>query len=127
MIDEIYHPDVVDHAPFPGAPAGIAGVHHSITEVLNAYTDTAYRVEDIHGDGDSVRVRVHFQGRPTRRLLGQRGTKGAVHTIQNLTFRLADGLIVERRAERPVPCPDPLNCEDAPLDAPPQPVSHGKE
>ncbi|MEU9959483.1 DHA2 family efflux MFS transporter permease subunit [Streptomyces sp. NPDC050982] len=127
VIDEIYHPDVVDHAPYPGAPAGVAGVHHSITEVLNAYTDTAYRVEDIHGEGDSVRVRVHFQGRPTRRLLGQRGTKGAVHTIQNLTFRLTDGLIVERRAERPVPCPDPLNCEDAPLDASPQPVSHGKE
>ncbi|MFJ9583183.1 DHA2 family efflux MFS transporter permease subunit [Streptomyces acidicola] len=126
-IEEIYHPDAVDHAPFPGAPAGLRGVRHSITEVLNAYSDTAYRIEEIDSQGGTVRVKVHFQGRPTRRLLSQPGTKGAVHTVQNLSFRLTDGLIVERWAERPVPCPDPLHCQGASPAAQLQPLSHGKE
>ncbi|MEU6672963.1 ester cyclase [Streptomyces sp. NPDC046925] len=138
-IEEIYHPDAVDHAPFPGAPAGLEGIRHSITEVRAAYTDIAYRVEAIESRGETVRVTVHFQGRPTRRLLGQPGTKGAVHTVQDLTFRIAGGLIAERWAERPAPCPDPLNCgntqnsqntqngQNTARELPLQPAAHGKE
>ncbi|WP_190086754.1 DHA2 family efflux MFS transporter permease subunit [Streptomyces longisporoflavus] len=127
VIEEIYRPDAVDHAPFPGAPPGLEGVRHSITEVLGAYSDTAYRIEAIESRGETVHVKVHFQGRPTRRLLGQPGAKGAVHTVQGLTFRLSGGLIAERWAERPVPCPDPLNCRNTATDLPLQPAAHGKD
>ncbi|MGE6736537.1 MFS transporter, partial [Streptomyces sp. NPDC059900] len=138
-IEEIYHPDAVDHAPFPGAPAGLEGVRHSITEVRGAYVDLAYRIEAIESRGETVHVTVHFQGRPTRRLLSQPGTKGAVHTVQDLTFRIAGGLIAERWADRPVPCPDPLNChngqngqnghngQNTARDLPLHPAAHGKE
>ncbi|MER5740978.1 DHA2 family efflux MFS transporter permease subunit [Streptomyces sp. NPDC002262] len=109
-VDDLYHPHVVDHSPYPGAPAGRDGVRHSIRKVLASYDAPAYRLDALEARDGEVRVTVHFQGRSLRRVPGRGPKNATLHTVQRLTFRLAGGLITERLAERPVRCPDPAAC-----------------
>ena len=96
LLPELYAAHVLDHHAFPGAPAGLAGVIHSITEIQNAYPDAHHAIERLDPDGDLVRATVRFTGTRTGRLLLLPATGRRVDQTQELLFRLHEGRIVER-------------------------------
>ena len=98
VVDEIYAVDYVDHAPFPGAPDGRAGVRYSIGGLRTAMPDLHVTVEDMSAHGDKVAAHNTWRGTHTGEVLGILPTGRSLAFTGVVVFRLAGGLIAERWA-----------------------------
>ena len=97
-LDEIVAPDLVDHSPVPGQPAGVEGVRHVVRSLHAGYSDLQITVDDLFGEGDRVAARWTLRGRHTGSLFGESPTGGAVENGILVVFRLVNGKIAERWA-----------------------------
>ncbi len=98
VVDEIYAEDYLDHAPFPGAPAGRDGVKHSIGGLRAAFPDLHVTVEDMSAHGDKVAAHNTWAGTHDGEVLGIPPTGRSVSFSGVVVFRLKNDLIVERWA-----------------------------
>jgi steroid delta-isomerase-like uncharacterized protein len=95
--------DCVNHAAIPQAQ-GRAGMRAIVEKLWRAFPDQTMTVDDVIAEGDKVVCRVTVTGTHTGKLdfaklqlppTGKRFTSTHIHV-----FRIADGRIVERWAER---------------------------
>jgi predicted ester cyclase len=98
VVDRIYHPDYVDHAPLPGAPPGPAGVRYSIGGLRTAMPDLHVTVEAMSAHADKVAAHNTWTGTHTGDVLGITPTGRRLTFTGVVVFRLTDGLIAERWA-----------------------------
>lgn len=98
VVDDIYAADYVDHAPFPGAPAGRGAVRHSIGALRTAMPDLHVTMEAMSAHGDKVATHNTWRGTHTGEVLGIVPT-GRVLTFSGVVvFRVSAGQIAERWA-----------------------------
>lgn len=99
LIDELYHPDFVDHDPFPGAPDGLPAAKYSIELLRRAIPDMHVTIEDISAHEDKVVIHNTWRGHHTGRMFGVMPPTGKrVHFTGIVIWRFADGKVAERWA-----------------------------
>ena len=97
-LDEIVAPDLVDHSPVPGQPAGVEGVRHVLRGLHAGYSDLQITIDDLFGEGDRVAARWTLRGRHTGSIFGEAPTGSPVENSILVVFRVANGKITERWA-----------------------------
>ncbi len=97
-LDDVVAPEIVDHDPTPGQPAGIEGIRHVVRYLHGGFAAPRFVVEDLIAEGDRVVARWRLSGVSTGAIptLPPAGTDhdGGIIVI----FRMEDGKIVERWA-----------------------------
>jgi predicted ester cyclase len=97
-IAEIFAPDIVDHDPLPGTPAGIEGVRILLEAVLAAFSDIRHEVLFQAPIGDDGAVTVwRMTGRHTGEFLGVLASGRPVDFTGIDVVRVAGGRVVEHR------------------------------
>jgi steroid delta-isomerase-like uncharacterized protein len=96
-VDRYLDPDMVNHdLPFPGAPAGPAGMRHAAAMFRLALPDWHSDVEQLVAEGDLVVERFTASGTHSGELMGVAPT-GRVLRLRGIQmFRVGNGRIVER-------------------------------
>ena len=95
-LDEICHPDFVDHNPEPGQAPGIQGVKDGFAMFGTALPDMVVTVHDLFSAGDKVVARSTFAGTNTGNL-GEMPPSGNSVSSDNIDIiRFEGGLAVER-------------------------------
>jgi predicted ester cyclase len=96
--------DITNHSAIPAAKHGRAGYRGILTKLLKAFPDLQMVCDDVIAEGDKVVCRLTFSGTNTGPLdfakmplpaTGKRFVTTHIHI-----YRLKDGLIAERWAER---------------------------
>jgi steroid delta-isomerase-like uncharacterized protein len=62
VIDELCAQDYVEHDPFPGTSADLAGLKDSIGIIRSAFPDVQVSADDIIAEGDRLAVRSTLRG-----------------------------------------------------------------
>jgi predicted ester cyclase len=97
VVDEIYRPDVVDHAGLPGAPEGAEGVKYTIAGLREAFPDIHVTIEDISAHDNMVVIHNTWRGTHQGELLGMAPTGRAFVSVGIVIWRLdEEGRIAER-------------------------------
>jgi predicted ester cyclase len=97
VVDELYRPDVVDHAGLPGAPEGTAGVKYTIAGLREAFPDFHVTIEDISAHDDMVVIHNTWRGTHQGELLGMAPTGRVFRSVGVVLWRLdEEGRIAER-------------------------------
>ncbi len=100
-LDNLFAPNFVARNAVPGLPPGIAGAKMAHQTSLQSYPDRQTTIEDMIAEGDEVVVRVRMTGTNQGGLpwmgVPANGNKVDVQWIS--IYRLADGKVVEHRAE----------------------------
>ena len=91
----LYQPDYIEHAHFPGQPAGIEGIKFRTAALLRAFPDIAWEVFEVIGEGDRVVVRWRFSGTHQGTFRGVEATNRRVHMDGIDIYRMADERIAE--------------------------------
>ena len=97
IVDELYRPDIVDHAGLPGAPEGAEGVKYTIAGLRAAFPDFHVTIEDISAHDDMVVIHNTWRGTHQGELLGVAPTGRAFLSVGIVIWRLdEEGRIAER-------------------------------
>src|SRR5207253_2486531 len=62
VVDEIFHPDYIDHTAPPGAPGGLDGVKAIFAMFRSGFPDVKFTIRDMVGEGEFVATLVHGEG-----------------------------------------------------------------
>jgi len=97
-LGELVAPEIVDHNPTPGQPAGIEGIRHVVRFLHGAFAAPHFIVEDLIAEGDRVVARWRLSGTSTGAIpnMPPAGTPSDGGII--VIFRMENGKIVERWA-----------------------------
>lgn len=90
LVDELLHPEYVNHSPSPGLPPGREGVRVVVRALRTAFPDLTYVLEDLVVGTDSVATRTTMRGTHRGDFFGVAPT--------GRTFRV-DQMTIERFAE----------------------------
>ena len=96
VIDEIFHPDVVDHGQAPGlTKQGPEGAKEAVMQFRTPVPDLHITVEDMLAEGDKVLTRWTARGTQTGQLgpIPPTGKRAELHGMT--VNRLVDGRIIE--------------------------------
>ncbi|MEV0276760.1 ester cyclase [Streptomyces sp. NPDC050610] len=97
LVDELYRPDIVDHAGLPGAPEGAEGVKYTIAGLREAFPDFHVTIEDISAHDDMVVIHNTWSGTHRGELLGVGPTGRAFVSVGIVIWRFdEEGRIAER-------------------------------
>lgn len=97
IVDELYRPDVVDHAGLPGAPEGAEGVKYTIAGLREAFPDFHVTIEDISAHDDMVVIHNTWRGTHRGELLGIAPTGRSLLSVGIVIWRFDEkGRIAER-------------------------------
>lgn len=97
LVDELYRPDIVDHAGLPGAPEGTEGVKYTIAGLRSAFPDFHVTLEDISAHDDMVVIHNTWRGTHQGELLGVAPTGRAFRSVGIVIWRFdEEGRIAER-------------------------------
>ncbi len=95
VVDELYHPDFVDHSAPPGAPGGVEGIKMIFGMFRTGFPDVKFTIDDQVAEGDIVATLVHGEGTQTGEFMGiPPSDKHAVWRSVGF-FRVQDNKIVE--------------------------------
>jgi len=100
VVDEIFHPDFVNHEAGPRTPPGPEGLKMTVRWLRDAFGDLHYDIQDEIVAGDKVVVRVISSGRHTGEFIGFKPTGKAFGAQQIHIYRIADGKIIEHWSSR---------------------------
>jgi predicted ester cyclase len=101
LLDELIHPDFVDHEPaHPDRPTGPEGVRQTVRELHGAFGDLRFDVQDEIAEGDKVVQLVTMSGRHTGPLMGREPTGKAFAVRHIYIWRIADGKIADHWGSR---------------------------
>jgi len=95
LIDELYAPDVVGHAP--GAPdaVGLEANRQFLLGWLNAFPDVHSTIDDLIAEGDKVVIRYTWRGSQRGELQGLAPTGKPVDVPGITILRVAGGKVAE--------------------------------
>jgi predicted ester cyclase len=65
VVDEIFHPDYLDHAAPPGTPPGLDGVKAIFGMFRTGFPDLKFQIDQMVGEGSYVATLVHGEGTQT--------------------------------------------------------------
>jgi steroid delta-isomerase-like uncharacterized protein len=65
VVDELFHPEYVDHAAPPGSPPGLEGVKAVFSMFRTGFPDVKFTIDQQVGEGDYVATLVHGEGTHT--------------------------------------------------------------
>ncbi len=102
VVERYYAPSYVDHTPSPvrGLAPGREGARRAFALFRQALPDTRHTIEDLIAEGDRVVARISARGTHTGEIFGQPPT-GRVVTLSGIViYRILEGRIAERWAER---------------------------
>lgn len=94
LVEELLHPDYVNHSPSPGLPPGRAGVRVVVAALRTAFPDLRYTVEDLVIGSDAVATRTTLRGTNTGTLFGAPPTGRRVEVMQLTIERFAGAQII---------------------------------
>lgn len=97
-VRDLVDPEIVDHNPLPGQPAGVKGIEYVVSAMRTAQPDLKFTVDDLLAEGDRVAIRWTLRGTNTGPMLGQPPSGEPVEMTAIVIFRIADGKIAERWA-----------------------------
>jgi predicted ester cyclase len=101
LADELVHPDFVDHEPaHPEQPTGPESVKQTVRQLLSAFAELRFEVEDEIAEDDKVVQLVTMRGRHTGPLMGREPTGKEFAVRHVYIWRLAGGKIVEHWGSR---------------------------
>jgi predicted ester cyclase len=88
VIDELYDPNVVDHAAFPDQAPGVAGIKSAIKGFFEKFDDLTITVEDVIAEDDKVATRETWRAihRPSGKIVS--GT--VIHIFRIHAGRITD-------------------------------------
>jgi predicted ester cyclase len=100
-LDELFHPDFVDHEPTPDdVLTGPESVRSTVERLHGAFGDLHFRIEDEIAEGDTVVQRVTMSGRHTGPLMGRPPTGLSFAVRHVYIWRIADGKLIEHWGSR---------------------------
>ena len=95
VVDEIFHPDYVDHVAPPGTTPGLEGVKEIFAMFRTGFPDVKFNIDNMVGEGSYVATLVHGEGTHTGQFIAfPPSGKHAVWRSVGF-FRVEDGLIRE--------------------------------
>ena len=94
LIDELLHPEYVNHSPSPGLPAGRAGVRVVVEALRGAFPDLRYAIEDMVVGDDAIAVRATMRGTHAGDFFGLPPSGRAFEVSQITIERFRQGQIV---------------------------------
>lgn len=103
-IDELIHPDYLNHEAAPGTPRGPAGFRHTVELLRGGFPDLRFVIEDLLAEDDRVVVRCLFEGTHDGTFLGMPPTGRRVCTQHIHIYRIQDDMVAEHWA-----CRDDIN------------------
>jgi len=100
IVDEIFHPDFINHEAGPRTPPGPEGLKMTVRWLRDAFSDLHYDIQDEIVAGDKVVVRVISSGRHTGEFIGFKPTGKKFEAQQIHIYRIVDGKIIEHWSSR---------------------------
>jgi predicted ester cyclase len=95
VVDEIFHPDYVDHVAPPGTTPGLEGVKEIFNMFRTGFPDVKFNIDQMIGEGNYVATLVHGEGTHTGQFVAfPPSGKHAVWRSVGF-FRIQDGKIRE--------------------------------
>ena len=94
LVDELLHPDYVNHSPSPGLPPGREGVRVVVTALRAAFPDLTYTIEELVVGPDAVAVRATMRGTHRGDFFGMPATGRSFEVGQMTIERFRDGKII---------------------------------
>ncbi len=88
VIDELYDPNVVDHAAFPDQAPGVAGIKSAISGFFEMFDDLNITVEDVIAEDDKVVTRETW--RATHRTSGKSASGTVIHIFRVRDHKITD-------------------------------------
>ena len=95
VVEELFHPDYVDHAAPPGAPAGLDGVRAIFSMFRTGFPDVKFTIDQMVGEGSYVATLVHGEGTHTGQFIEFPPTGKHAQWRSVGFFRVQDGKIRE--------------------------------
>jgi steroid delta-isomerase-like uncharacterized protein len=89
--------DVVEQVPFPGQGPGLSGLKEVLRQLLTAFPDMRWRVEEQIAEADKVLTRFTWTGTHQSPFFGVPATQRPVEVWGMVIDRLAHGKIKETR------------------------------
>jgi predicted ester cyclase len=101
LVDEVIHPDFVDHEPaHPDQPTGPESVRQTVRQLHGAFGELRFEVQDEIAEGDKVVQLVVMSGRHTGSLMGREPTGKEFAVRHVYIWRIAGGRIAEHWGSR---------------------------
>lgn len=95
VVDELFAPDLQDHASH-GTSTGLEAFKQFSALAGAAFPDMQFQVEDVFGEDERVVARGRLTGTQTGPWMGQPATNRPIDIGWMAIYRFAEGLIVER-------------------------------
>ncbi len=101
-VDETHSPDTIHHDPSnPTAITGVEGIKNRLAQVIQAFPDIHFNIEDMIAEEDKVAVYWTLSGTQKGEFAGIPPTGKRIEGIQGIIIhRLSNGKIVEDKAVR---------------------------
>jgi predicted ester cyclase len=99
-INELIHPDFVNHEAPPDNPQGREGLRETVNWLRGLWGPMRFEIEDEICEGDKVVARVVMHGKHVGEFLGREPTGKEFATKQIHVWRLADGQVIEHWSVR---------------------------
>jgi steroid delta-isomerase-like uncharacterized protein len=99
-IEQLIHPDYLNHEAAPGTPAGRDGFRHTVEFLRDGFPDLRFVIEDMVAEDDRVVVRCLFEGTHDGIFLGMPATGRRVSTQHIHIYRIQDDMVAEHWACR---------------------------
>src|SRR5215470_14849226 len=99
-VDEIFHPDFVNHEAGPRTPPGPGGLKMTVAWLRSSFSDLRYDIKDEIVEGHKVVVRVISSGRRTGEFIGFPPTGKTFAVEQIHIYRITDGKVIEHWSSR---------------------------
>jgi predicted ester cyclase len=95
VVEELFHPDYVDHVAPPGTPPGFEGVKAIFRMFRTGFPDVKFTIDQMIGEGDYVATLVHGEGTHTGQFI--EFPPSGKHAVWRAVgfFRSEDGKIIE--------------------------------
>ncbi len=95
VVDELFHPDYVDHVAPPGTTPGLAGVKEIFQMFRTGFPDVKFTIDQMVGEGNYVATLVHGEGTQTGQFI--QFPPSGKHAVWRSVgfFRVEDGKIRE--------------------------------
>jgi predicted ester cyclase len=99
-LDELIHPDFVNHEAPPGNPQGPEGLKETVSWLRGLWGPMRAEIEDEICEGDKVVARVTMRGRHLGEFLGKAPT-GKEYAVEHIhIWRLEEGKVIEHWSVR---------------------------
>jgi predicted ester cyclase len=100
VVEELIHPDFVNHEARQGRPNGPAGMRGTAQWIRETFGEPSFEANQIVAEGDLVVTQVTFRGRLTGELMGRPPTNREFAVQQFHMWRVEDGKVAEHWAVR---------------------------